>query len=264
MIKLIVTDIDGTVVPEGTNDINPELFSIIKELKSKGIRFAVASGRHKCSIEKMFAPVKNDIFYITSNGAYLGTIDKKLCISSLSENVCHHLFSDFDSLGLPYYIETVDAAYTNCPDPEFTRILNEEYGYDMRHCDCMKDVADEMIKLSAFHPEDIKPVASEHTAQWNRICKAVISGRRWIDFMTTDINKGVALGKLQEVLGITIHETLAFGDQNNDIEMLKQAYFSYAVDNANPSVKNAARFTCDSCQNQGVIKTLKSIFFNEE
>lgn len=260
MIKLVVTDIDGTVVPEGTNDINPELFSMIKTLKSKGIHFAVASGRHKSSIEKIFAPVKNDIFYITSNGAYLGTIDKKLCISALSSDVCQSLFSDFDALNLPFYIETVDASYTSCPDPDFTRILNEEYGYDLRHCTSMHEISEEIIKLSAFHPEDIHPIADAHAAGWNKISKAVISGRRWIDFMTPDINKGVALGKLQEALGITIDETLAFGDQNNDIEMLKQAYFSYAVDNANPVVKNAARFTCASCQDEGVLKTLKSFF----
>lgn len=51
MIKLIVSDVDGTLVPEGTNHINPELFELIRRLKKEGIYFAVASGRHKCSIE---------------------------------------------------------------------------------------------------------------------------------------------------------------------------------------------------------------------
>ena len=55
MIKLIVSDVDGTLVPEGTNSLNPEIFTLIRRLKSQGIYFAVASGRHKCSIEKMFA-----------------------------------------------------------------------------------------------------------------------------------------------------------------------------------------------------------------
>ena len=48
MIKLIVSDVDGTLVPEGTNDIDPELFTLIRRLKAQGIYFAVASGRHKC------------------------------------------------------------------------------------------------------------------------------------------------------------------------------------------------------------------------
>ena len=78
--------------------------------------------------------------------------------------------------------------------------------------------------------------------------------------MATDINKGNALFRLQEILNVTIQETLAFGDQANDIEMLKQAYFSFAMDNANCTVKNAARFTCDSCYDDGVLKTIRGFF----
>ena len=111
MIKLIVSDIDGTLVPEGTNDINPEIFSLIRQLKSKGIYFAVASGRHKCSVEKLFEPVQNDIFYITSNGAYAGTYDKKLIVSDISKEIQKTLRSNFeDDLKLPYIIETCNAA----------------------------------------------------------------------------------------------------------------------------------------------------------
>ena len=51
MIKLIVTDVDGTLLPEGTNDIHPEYFSLIHKLKAHGIFFVVASGRHKSCVE---------------------------------------------------------------------------------------------------------------------------------------------------------------------------------------------------------------------
>ena len=44
MIKLIVSDVDGTLVPDGTRDVNPELFETILKLREKGIQFAVASG----------------------------------------------------------------------------------------------------------------------------------------------------------------------------------------------------------------------------
>ena len=57
MIKLVVSDIDGTLVPEGTHNINPELFSVILELKNRGIQFAAASGRHWSSVDKAFTPI---------------------------------------------------------------------------------------------------------------------------------------------------------------------------------------------------------------
>ena len=96
MIKLIVTDIDGTLLPEGTNEINPEIFSLIRNLKDQGIHFVVASGRHKSCIDKMFEPVKNDIFYITSNGAYIGTYSKKMTVSDFTPEILQQLFDDFD------------------------------------------------------------------------------------------------------------------------------------------------------------------------
>lgn len=265
MIKLIVTDIDGTLVPEGTNDINPELFSLIKFLKTKGIRFVVASGRHKSCIDKMFAPVKDDILYITSNGAYTGTTNHQMAVSAFTKNVYQQLFHDFDTqIQKPYYAETIDTAYTICPDSEFIHFMNESYGYDMQHCSSMSDIKDTIIKLALYHPEHISMIDSEWLTKWNKICKSVISGTHWIDFIPQNTNKGSALAKLQQSLGITIQETVAFGDQVNDVEMLKQAYFSFAVDNANPTVKNAARFTCDSCNNNGVIKTLKQLFIEEK
>ena len=76
MIKLIASDIDGTLVPDGTDQIDPEMFNIIKELKKRGIHFAGASGRQFVSMRKLFAPVKNDIFYITDNGSILRDSNK--------------------------------------------------------------------------------------------------------------------------------------------------------------------------------------------
>ena len=45
MIKLIASDLDGTLLKEGTMDINPEIYDIIRKLKAKGIVFAAVSGR---------------------------------------------------------------------------------------------------------------------------------------------------------------------------------------------------------------------------
>ena len=69
MIKLIVSDIDGTLVPEGNTDLNPEYLEVIKKLTEKGIVFAAASGRHASSINAVFQPVSERIYYVSDNGA---------------------------------------------------------------------------------------------------------------------------------------------------------------------------------------------------
>ena len=87
--------------------------------------------------------------------------------------------------------------------------------------------------------------------------KITISGDMWMDCMKTGVNKGAAVKLLQDSLSIKPEETMTFGDQLNDIEMLKQAYYSFAVANARPEVKEAARFETDSNVQDGVLKILK-------
>ncbi len=76
--------------------------------------------------------------------------------------------------------------------------------------------------------------------------------------MKPGINKGQAVKLLQDSLEIKPEETMAFGDQLNDIEMLEQAYYSFAVGNARPEVKATARFQTDTNVNDGVLKILKA------
>lgn len=57
--------------------------------------------------------------------------------------------------------------------------------------------------------------------------------------------------------GDCTEETIAFGDQLNDIEMLGRAYYSFAIGNARPEVKEAARFEADTNVRDGVLKILK-------
>lgn len=73
MIKLIATDVDGTLVKDGTMQIDPEYMTVIKELVQKGIIFAVCSGRQFISERKLFAPIKDQLLYITDGGTVVRT-----------------------------------------------------------------------------------------------------------------------------------------------------------------------------------------------
>ena len=69
MIKLVVSDIDGTLLEDGGHELNPELFEVILKLREKGMQFAAASGRQWASIEQVFDPVKEKIFYLSDRAA---------------------------------------------------------------------------------------------------------------------------------------------------------------------------------------------------
>lgn len=62
MIRLIATDIDGTLVEEAAMNLNPEYFDVIQEFRKRGVLFVAASGRQRKNIERFFEPIKDDIF----------------------------------------------------------------------------------------------------------------------------------------------------------------------------------------------------------
>ena len=78
--------------------------------------------------------------------------------------------------------------------------------------------------------------------------KVVTSGNIWIDFIAPDANKGTALSALLNTLHIRPEECMAFGDQYNDVEMLKLAGTSYAMSGAAPGISRYASHVTDSVE----------------
>ena len=91
MIKLIVSDVDGTLVPDGSPDLDPEVFDIILKLREKGMQFVVASGRPWASVESAFEPVKKKIFYVANNGAYVGCHGRCLYAYTMERELAHRI-----------------------------------------------------------------------------------------------------------------------------------------------------------------------------
>lgn len=92
--------------------------------------------------------------------------------------------------------------------------------------------------------------------QWGEKVQTCVAGEEWVDFMDASVDKGNALRILQDYFGVSREETMAFGDNTNDIGLMKAAGFSYAVENARPEVKEAARFICPSYLEKGVWKVI--------
>ena len=77
--------------------------------------------------------------------------------------------------------------------------------------------------------------------------------------MNKGVNKGKAIKSIQETLKITPEETMVFGDNHNDLEMIQSAVESYAVGNAVDAVKQAANHIADTNVNDGVLKVMKTL-----
>ena len=82
MIKLVASDLDGTLLLHKAQSLPEEIFSLIRQLEELGIMFVAASGRQYPNMTKLFAPVASEISYISENGA-LAVDHARYCIRIL-------------------------------------------------------------------------------------------------------------------------------------------------------------------------------------
>ncbi len=124
----------------------------------------------------------------------------------------------------------------------------------------MEDVLkeeDEIIKIAACQKGSIRKLGEGlFIPSWEDKVKVCMAGEEWVDFMDKSVDKGVGLKLLQETLGIKREETMAFGDNDNDIGMMEAAGESYAVDTATPEVKRAAKGSCPGWAGKGVYQII--------
>ena len=257
MIKLIVSDIDGTLTKDGGNKLNPELFSVIMKLKEKGIHFAAVSGRQAASLETLFEPIRDQIFYVGDNGAYVSCYGRNLFLTEIRRKTAVDFIKDIREAGLEVMLGGAEYVYVDSKNEEYVRWLMEGYQFKMRRVRDVRWVKGPIIKVSACCMDGIGNKADGLMKKYRRRLKLTPSGSQWVDGMHLSVSKGNAVKLLQESLFIRPEETMAFGDQLNDVEMLKQAYYSYAVENARPEVKETARFLADSNEDDGVLKVLR-------
>lgn len=260
MIKLIASDMDGTLIEEGTSYIKPETLDALRELSKNGVTFAAASGRQYASMLEVLEPIKNDIIFIAENGGYVvykgkelerSAIDRKTVIEAVN-----YVRAQEGSFTL---ITSPEMGYTDSTDKAFIQELSEGYKIKMTQVKDVLEVNEPIVKIAMYCHGHAQEWAVPAIEQFKDRLNVTASGISWVDFVGMNVNKGVALTKIQKLLNITREETMAFGDNNNDISMLNCAGESYAVANATEAVKAAAKHMTDTNMNDGVLKVLKTL-----
>ena len=152
-----------------------------------------------------------------------------------------------------------DGDYTESKDDALCNWLVESYKFNLHRVDDLLTVPVPCTKLSIYRAGGVEEAVKPLVEEFKDILQISCAGDVWLDCMAKNVNKGHAVKVIQDSLGIKPEETMAFGDQLNDIDMLQQAYYSFAVANARDEVKKAARFQADSNVNQGVLKILQNL-----
>ncbi len=258
MIKLVVSDIDGTLIPNCTGFLPDEYVDIINKMKSMGIKFVAASGREDDSIYRLFYKLEKDLYVIADDGALViynheALYDKPMDHDAVV-NVCEKIRATHEAEVVLAYRS--GSYYFPDIDPEFKKFLN---GYrivqtELKSYDDMKSI----YKIAVNHNpiEETQAYAMRDTFEG---VSNVQSSPHWLDFIPKDISKGNAIRFIQEKYSILPEETIVLGDSANDISMFKEAKYSYAVATAPDYVRAAASAVIPSYEEGGPMAVFRKV-----
>lgn len=259
MIKLIASDLDGTLLRNGAQELNPVVYDYIRELKKKGVRFTAASGRQLNSLQHLFAPVKDEISYIAENGSLCihdGTVISK---GLISRELGLRIFQAAREYGDCHCIVSCESAcYTDSRTQDFIDHLCNVIHNNMVMVDRLEDLAEPFLKIALCDFNGTEKLLPYFQKMFQNEIKVVTSGNLWVDFIAPNANKGTALQELAAYLHIKPEECMAFGDQYNDTEMLQFAGTSYAMSTAAPGISYYSTYVTDSVEEvlEDLIQTL--------
>lgn len=264
MIRLVVSDVDGTLVRDGgsVESFNPEYYDVIEKLNQKGIKFAVCSGRQRVSVEKIFAPVSDMIYYAVDGGSMVFYQGECIYSKVLPEDVCNEIIDDARQIPqCDIMVCGLKRAYATSADSEMYRWMVNDYGFDIQAVgDLKKNVPDEIVKISLYHHNMVEKLTDPwFRPRWENRVRLNLAGIQWLDCVPMSSGKGSAVAFIQNELNISKEETMAFGDNQNDIDMLKRAGRSFAVENAREELKNVASGICGSYKEDGVLRELRKL-----
>lgn len=260
-IKLVAADMDGTLL-NSKHELSPSFYPIFDEMNSKGILFAAASGRQFFNLLNRFEPIKEKIIFIAENGSYVFYKGEDLLVQAMEHNIAKEQILEARKIpGCHIILCGKKRAYVENTMPAF--IENVEMYYDKYEVvdDLMKVEADQFLKIAICDLAGSEGNSYTIFKHKQDQLQVKISGSIWLDISHKLANKGKAIQILQRQFGITRDETMVFGDYLNDMEMMQQASFSYAMENAHPDIKNASRFLTKNNNEDGVTIVLQEMLY---
>lgn len=255
-VKLIASDMDGTLL-NGKGELNPAFFSLFDRLETCGIRFAAASGRQYDGLCRIFAPVADRILFIAENGAYVADGSREWLVMDMDWETVAALIRMIRKIdGTCIVLAGRDSAYIEDGCPEFVREARRYY----TRCRVVEDLLDvrndRLLKIAIYDFNGARENSYPRLKHLADRFQVAVSGKHWMDISRKGANKGNALNLIQKRLGVSPAETMVFGDQMNDAEMMREARFSYAVANAVPEIRELAAFMAPSNEENGVMQVL--------
>ncbi|PEJ56219.1 HAD family hydrolase [Bacillus sp. AFS002410] len=248
MIKLFVSDLDGTMFHQG------QLFEhdveALKNLIDQGVILCFASGRLDYEIVKIMESLGNNFHRISMNGTYIYSNEGEALldatfhpsvIDKVYEMITHDKFLIYVADNSTYYIEE---------KTDLVKEIEKNSSMNAVELKTLKSDLGKSITPKKYvvlgEDEDLLELQKELQEELPEYVTSFISAKNCLDIVPVNVSKGSAIQILIEKLGIKSNEIACIGDAYNDISMFELTPNSFAMENADDEVKKYASYTVPS------------------
>lgn len=265
MVRLVVSDMDGTLLGPDSF-LGQEVFSMIKELKEKGISFTIATGRSRCLSEGYEELLGLELPYISCNGAMLvkrGQVIKSYPVPMAG---LRSLVEEADEMGMSI-VFSIDGEEFYLRETPWILEKREKEGFYQNQMLLSETIwqdtcLEKVMVLDGSRSGKIREIEKrcrELPKQYGFTRYTDMS----VEIVHHQATKANGVRMLSEYLQIPMEEILAVGDHQNDCEMLQAAGIGVAVANAIPEAKRSADYVAENGHLAGVIEAVRKFCFVE-
>ena len=264
-IRMIAVDMDGTFLRKDMSYDRERFKGLYRKMKEQGVRFVVASGNQYYQLKSFFEDYQDELTYVAENGALI-VVDKEV-VSSVKvpkETVMRVIEALRAYPEVKVGVCGLNSAYV-LDGEDWLYDYMSQYYHRLKKVERFDDIEDDFLKVALVTPvESTYRIRDELRAVLEGKLVPVVPMPDNIDLIAPGKNKGTAIALLQERWGINPSECLAFGDGGNDIEMMKQVEYSYAMKNASDELKAAAKYSTSTNNEDGVLEIIERYLQLEE
>lgn len=264
--KIIFTDLDDTLL-NSEKKISQVDKEAIMRAQEAGIKFVLASGRPTFAMKELAEELelaKYGSFILSFNGSIITDCKsgKNIFEASLTKEDLHLMY-DFAKKNKTHILTYIDDEVVSETESEY---IDVEVNLTKMPHNLVKNFKETVNKpavkcMLLEEPSYLKEVEKKLKKEYGDKYSIAISKPFFLEVTKLGIDKGVALRKLVELLGMKIEESIAVGDSYNDLPMLKAAGLAACVENANEDIKKVCSFISKSNDEGGMAYLIDKLIF---
>ena len=266
MIKLILSDMDNTLVPFGARRVSQRTVDAIREVLDAGVRFGPDTGRDYVELMRFFDGDETCFMTgIFSNGKRVradGRYVRTVLLDHESLVRIDEALRGEQGMFLVCYPESSDLtnpAYGVGATRAELKVFAQRCSFTGRVADAVPDEDVIAATIACPGPPERMERCRALVAEAAPEVRVVSPFPEWFDVLPADVSKADGLEVLLEALGIGLDEVAVFGDAENDLTIMRKVPHSVAVANATDEVLRAARHRVGASTEEGVADALLEV-----